>query len=52
MKEIGIVLDFKSKMITVDEIILPMRNINHLQGACTLCALKLKKSLAMEPHST
>ncbi len=28
MKELGIVLDFKSKTITIDEITLPMRNIN------------------------
>jgi hypothetical protein len=33
MKELGIVLDFKVTMITIDEIILPMRNINYLQGA-------------------
>ncbi len=33
MKEYGIILDFKDKMITVDEIKLPMRNINYLQGA-------------------
>jgi hypothetical protein len=46
------VLDFNAKMITVDEVILPMRNINHLQGASKLCALKLNHSLAMEPHST
>jgi hypothetical protein len=33
MKELGIVLDFKAKTIaTIDEIILPMKNINHLQG--------------------
>ena len=32
MKESGIVLDFKSKTITIDEITLPMRNINLLQG--------------------
>jgi hypothetical protein len=29
MKELGIVLDFKAKTITVDEVTLPMRNINH-----------------------
>ncbi len=52
MKEYGIILDFKSKTITIDEIILPMRNINNLQGASTLCALKLNHSLAMEPQST
>jgi hypothetical protein len=37
MNELGIVLDFKAKMITIDEIILPMRNINHLHGTSTLC---------------
>jgi hypothetical protein len=35
MKESGIALDFKAKTITIDEIIFPMRNINHLQGART-----------------
>jgi hypothetical protein len=52
MKELGIVLDFEAKATTIDEIILPMRNINHLQGANTLCVLKLNNSLAMEPKST
>jgi hypothetical protein len=52
MKEYGIILDFKDKMITVDEIKLPMRNINYLQGASTIRALKLNHSLAMEPQST
>jgi hypothetical protein len=31
MKKLGIVLDFKAKTITIDEIILPMRNMNLLQ---------------------
>jgi hypothetical protein len=52
VKEYGIILDFKAKMITIDEIILPMRNFNNLQGASTLLALKLNHSLAMEPQST
>jgi hypothetical protein len=39
-------------MITVGEVKLPMQNINYLQGFCTLRALKLNHSLAMEPHST
>jgi hypothetical protein len=52
MKELGISLDFKANMITVDEVELPMQNINHLQGASTLRALKLNHSLAMEPHNT
>ncbi len=52
MKEYGIVLDFKSKTITIDKIMLPMRNINNLQGISILHALKLNHSLAMEPQST
>jgi hypothetical protein len=52
MKELCIILDFKAKMITVDEVILPMQNINHLQGASTLWVLKLNHSLAMELYST
>jgi hypothetical protein len=52
MKESGIVLDFKAKTITIDEITLPIRNSNLLQGARTLCTLKLNNSLAMEPKCT
>ncbi len=52
MKKYGIILDFKDKMITVDEVKLPMQNISYLQGSSTLCALKLNHSLAMELHST
>ncbi len=51
MKEYGIIFDFKDKMITIDEIELPMRNINYLQGSSTICALRLNHSLAMEPQS-
>jgi hypothetical protein len=51
MKKYGIILDFKDKMITIDEVKLPMQNINHLQGSSTLRAL-LNHSLAMEPQST
>ncbi len=50
-KKLDIILDFKAKMTTVDKIILPMQNINHLQGASTLWLLKLNHSLAMEAHS-
>jgi hypothetical protein len=39
-------------MISIDEIILPMRNINLLQGTSTLRKLKLSNSLFMEPKST
>ncbi len=52
MKEFGIILKFKDKMITIDDIILPMRNINNLQGASILCVLKHNHSLAMEQQST
>jgi hypothetical protein len=52
MKEYGIILDSKEKMITVDEVKLRMRNINYLQGSSTICALRLNHSLAMEPQST
>ena len=52
MKEFGIILNFKDKMITIDEIILPMRNINNLEGASILHVLKHNHSLAMEPQST
>jgi hypothetical protein len=49
-KKYGIILDFKDKIITIDEVKLPMQNINYLQGSSALCALNC--SLAMEPHST
>jgi hypothetical protein len=52
MKEFGIILECKDKMITFDEVKLPNQNINYLQGSSTLRMLKLNHSLAMEPHST
>jgi hypothetical protein len=52
MKKYGIILDLKDKMITIDEVKLPMQNINYLQGSSTLRALRLNHSLAMEPQST
>ncbi len=52
MKEFGIILDFKDKMITVDKVKLPMQDINYLQGSSTLRVLKLNHSLAVESHST
>jgi hypothetical protein len=39
MKEFGITLNFRNKMITIDETILPMRDINKLQGSSILRAL-------------
>ncbi len=53
MKEFGIILNFREKMITIDEVILPMRNINNLQRSSMLQALRHNHhSLAMEPQST
>ncbi len=46
MKKYGIILDFKDKMITVDEVKLPIQNINYLQGSSTLRALKLNSLTA------
>jgi hypothetical protein len=39
-------------MITINEVKLPMQNINYLRGSSTLCALRLNPSLAMELQST
>jgi hypothetical protein len=52
MKEYGMILDIKDKMITIDEVVLPIQNINYLQGSSALLVLKLNHSLAMELHST
>jgi hypothetical protein len=52
MKKNGIILDFIDKMITVDEVKLPIQNINYLQGSSTLRALKLNHSLVMEQQIT
>jgi hypothetical protein len=52
IKEYGVILDFKDKMITVDEVKLPMQNISYLQGSSTLCVLRLNHSLEMEMQST
>jgi hypothetical protein len=52
MNKYGIILDFKNKMITIDEVKLPMQNINYLQGSSTLRALRLNHSLAMELQIT
>ncbi len=52
LKEFGIILNFRDKMITIDEVILPMRIINNLQGSSMLRALRHNHSLAMEPQST
>jgi hypothetical protein len=43
-KDLGIMLDFKAKTTTIDEINLPMRNINHLQGTSMLRGLKINNT--------
>jgi hypothetical protein len=53
LHDIGAVLDFKEKTVTIDEILLPMRNINSLQLKSSISrALKLNSSYAQEPGST
>jgi hypothetical protein len=52
MKEFGIILNFRDKMININEIILQMRNINNLQGSSILREIRHNNSLAMEPQST
>ena len=47
-----IVLDFQTKQITIDEIILPMRNINSLASTKIEKAWSVNNSLAHEPVST
>jgi hypothetical protein len=53
LHDIGAVLDFKEKTITIDDILLPMRNINNLQLKSSISrAFKLNSSYAQEPEST
>ena len=52
MKELGIVLDFRTKEITIDEIILPMRDINSLTTSKLESTWTVNNSMAQEPHST
>jgi hypothetical protein len=53
LHDIGAVLDFKERTITIDDILLPMRNINNLQLKPSISrALKLNSSFAQEPAST
>jgi hypothetical protein len=53
LHDIGAVLDFKERTITIDDILLPMRNINNLQLKPSISrALKLNSSFAQELTST
>ncbi len=46
-------MDLKEKTIIIDEILLPMRNINNLQLKASISrAIKLYSSFALEPIST
>jgi len=52
MKELGIVLGFRTKEITIDEIILPMRDINCLTTSKMERAWTVNNSMVHEPQST
>ncbi len=53
LHDIGAVLDFKEKTITIDDILLPMRNINNLQLKSSISrTFKLNANYAQEPEST
>jgi hypothetical protein len=53
LHDIGTVLDFKEMTITIDEILLPMRNINNLQLKPSISRVfKINSSFAQEPVST
>ena len=52
MKALGIVLDFWTKEITIDEIILPMRDINSLTTSKMERAWTVNNSMVHEPQST
>jgi hypothetical protein len=53
LHDIGAVLDLKERTITIDDILLPMRNINNLQLKSSISrALKFNSNFAQEPEST
>ena len=53
LHKLGIVLDFRTKMITIDEILLPMRNIDNLSDITKIeKAWSVNNYLANEPQST
>jgi len=53
LHDIGAVLNLKEKTITIDEILLPMRNSSNLQLKHSINkALKHNTCLAQEPEST
>ncbi len=53
IEKLGIIMDFKTRSITIDEIILPMRNIANLTNKSKVKeARALSNALAHEPIST
>jgi hypothetical protein len=53
LHDLGVVLNFKETTITIDEILLPMRNINNLQQNTSISrALRSNTSFSQEPAST
>jgi hypothetical protein len=52
MHNLGVKLDFQEKTITVDKILLPMRNIANLQLKHMIMALRENTCFAQEPIST
>ncbi len=53
LHDIGAVLDFKERTITIHDILLPMRNISNLQLKSRISrALKFNSNFAQEPEST
>ena len=52
MKELGIVLYFQTKEITIDKIILQMSDINSLSTSNLESAWAINKSMVQETHST
>jgi hypothetical protein len=53
LHDIGAVFEFKEKTITIDEVLLPIKNINNLQLKPSIYrVLKLNSRFAQEPVST
>jgi len=52
LQDLGVILDFKVKTITIDEILLPMRNIARLQLEPSVSrALRLNTCQALSTHT-
>ena len=51
MNELGIVLDFQTKEIKIDKIILPMRDVNSLTKSKMDNAWTVNNSMVQEPNS-